>query len=173
MATAPTINCDRVTLRAHRVEDFDLMARWLGDDWARYMDGPVDRATAWRWLASEVGSWPLLGFGSWAVDLRDSGDNIGQVGVNKPAHFPEVELGWMIYPGHEGKGLAFEAAEAARNWAFGPGGMDTLVSYIAPDNARSRALATRLGAVEDTNASRPDGETADDCAVYRHMARAA
>ena len=173
MTLAPSINCDRVTLRAHRVDDFAPMQRWLGDSWARYMGGPFDRDEAWRMFAADVGSWPLLGFGAWAVDLRDTGETIGQVGVNKPVHFPEIELGWMIYPDHEGKGLAFEAAKAARDWAFGPGGLDMVVSYIHRDNARSQALAKRLGAVEDSAAPRADGDTVDDTAVFRHHKGAA
>lgn len=164
MTTAPTINCARVTLRPHRLEDFEPMAALMATDWSRHMGGPVARDDMWRWFGSEVGSWSLQGFGSWAVDLNDGTATIGQVGVNQPTDFPEVELGWMIYPDHEGQGYAFEAASAARDWAFGPRGLDTLVSYIAPENARSIKLAERLGAKRDTTAARPD----PDDLVYRH-----
>lgn len=163
MTTAPTLTTARLTLRHHRQEDFEPMAAHFATEWAQYMGGPVDRKGMWFWLASEVGAWSLLGHGSWAIDLTATGETIGQVGINKPAHFPEVEIGWLLYPGHEGHGYAYEAATAARTWAF-ENGHDTLVSYIDPPNARSIALAERLGATLDTDAPAPD---AGDL-VYRH-----
>ena len=170
MTVAPTITTARLSLRPHRIEDFEPMAAMFATDWSRFMGGPVSRNEMWRWLGSEVGSWSLLGFGSWAVDLRENGECIGQVGVNKPANFPEVELGWLVYPAHEGKGFAFEAASAAREWAFGPRALNTLVSYIDPQNARSIALAERLGATRDDAAELPDGETPEETVIYRHPA---
>ncbi len=166
MTVAPTLFTERLILRPHRVEDFEVMTPLFGSDWARYMDGPVSAAELWRWVGAEVGSWSLLGYGSWAVDLRDSNTFIGQVGINKPANFPEVELGWCVWPDFEGQGFAQEAALAARHWGFAQLKLDTLVSYIDPENARSIALATRLGATLDDQAAGPD---ATDL-VYRHPA---
>ena len=56
------------------------------------------------------------------------------------------------------------AAEAARTHVFETLGWDTAVSYIDPQNARSIALAERLGAVRDDSAARPH----PDDLVYRH-----
>lgn len=67
----------------------------------------------------------------------------------------------------EGKGYAFEAAMGAMLWAWEQG-FETLVSYIAPANARSIALAERLGAEHDPDAELPAGETTSDTIVYRH-----
>ena len=118
-------------------------------------------------MAGEVGSWSLQGFGSWGIETHD-GAFVGQVGINKPSHFPEIELGYLIMPEFEGKGIAFEAAKTARAWAFETLKLDSLVSYIDPKNARSIALATRLGASHDAQAALPDGETSEETAVYRH-----
>ncbi|WP_180887774.1 GNAT family N-acetyltransferase [Ruegeria sp. THAF57] len=164
MTVAPTITTARLTLRHHRLEDFKPMAALFASEWAKYMGGPISDDELWRWLGAEVTSWQWLGYGSWAVDLTETGELIGQVGVNKPPRFPEVELGWCIFPGFEGQGLAFEAACAARDWAFENTALSTLVSYIDNDNARSIALAKRLGAIKDKSSARPD--PAD--VVYRH-----
>lgn len=161
---APTLTTERLTLRHHRYEDFAPMADLFETERSQYMGGPISRAALWRWLAAEVGSWSLLGHGSWAVDLTETGETVGQVGINRPDDFPEVELGWILYAPFEGKGYAFEAAQAARDWGFGVRGLDTLVSYIDPPNTRSIRLAERLGAVRDDTAGRPD--PAD--LVYRH-----
>lgn len=164
MTVAPTLYTTRLTLRPHCVKDFEVMTPLFGSDWARYMSPPCTPLEVWRWVGAEIASWPLLGFGSWAVDLTETGAFVGQVGINQPVDFPETELGWCVWPEHEGQGIAYEAAIAARNWGFAQRGLDTLVSYIDPANTRSIALAERLGAMPDTAAARPD----PDDLVYRH-----
>lgn len=52
-------------------------------------------------------------------------------------------------------------------WAWDQG-IKTLVSYIDPANARSIALAERLGARHDPDAPLPEGETPEETIVYRH-----
>jgi len=131
------------------------------------MGGPIDRKKLWYWVAGEVGSWSLQGFGSWGIETKD-GTFVGQVGLNKPSHFPEIELGYLVMPEFEGKGIAAEAVTAARDWAFETLEVESVVSYIDPANARSIALSTRLGATHDPSADLPDGETSDETAVYRH-----
>lgn len=166
---APLVQTERLTLRHHKIEDFDPMVALFGSDRAQYMGGPISAKDAWRWIGSEVGMWSLLGFGAWAIERREDKAFMGQVGLMKPAHFPEIELGWTLLEDFEGKGYAAEAAMAARKFAFVRLDLDSVVSYIAPGNARSIALAQRLGARHDTNASLPDGETAKDTLVYRHL----
>lgn len=162
--TAPTILTGRLRLRHHRFDDFDAMAELFASDRSRYMGGPLSRKSVWAAFGAEVGSWSLLGFGSWAVDLQDGDVCIGQVGINKPIYNPEVELGWQVYEAYEGKGYAREAATAARDFGFKELGLETVVSYIDPENARSIVLAERLGAIRDDRAEVYDvGDL-----VYRH-----
>ncbi len=56
--------------------------------------------------------------------------------------------------------FALEAAQAARTWALDTRRVAPLVSCIARESARSRALAARLGAW-------PGGE-GDGCTIWRH-----
>ena len=163
--TAPVIVGERVILRPHRASDIDAIAALYEGDRAAYIGGQQSRATVWRWLGYDAGQWGLLGFGSWAVDDLKSGQFAGQVALNKPVNFPEIELGWLVFDAFEGCGLAFEAAVLARRFGFEELGIDTIVSYIAPENQRSIRLAERLGAVIDPGALTPDG---DACLVYRH-----
>jgi RimJ/RimL family protein N-acetyltransferase len=163
---APTIETERLRLRHHRHEDFAPMAALFSTDWARYMGGPISNTDLWRWLGAEITSWQWLGLGSWAVDLKETGELIGQVGINKPPNYPEVELGWCVFPTYEGKSYAFEMVVAARDWGFTSAGLQTLVSYIDPLNTRSITLAKRLGAVQDKTAAVPDPEDL----VFRHSA---
>jgi RimJ/RimL family protein N-acetyltransferase len=160
----PVIETERLVLRAPRREDFEPFAAIFADERSRHMGGPVDKVGAWKMFAMGAAQWALSGFGVWSVADRATGAYCGDVGLLHPAHYPEVELGWTLVAEAEGRGIAFEAASAARDWAFGALGLRTLVSYIDPDNARSIRLAERLGAVRDDAADRPEpGDL-----VYRH-----
>jgi RimJ/RimL family protein N-acetyltransferase len=168
MTTAPTLTTERLILRHHKMADFEPLYDLLGSERAKFVDGPHSQRQSWYWIASEVGSWSLKGFGSWGVELRDSNDFIGQIGINQPAHFPETEIGWIFLSKGEGKGYAFEAARKALAWAQDTLQRSSIVSYIAKDNLRSISLAERLGAIQDPNAARPEGESKDETLVYRH-----
>lgn len=167
MTTAPTITTDRLILRQHVMADFEPLYALFGSARARFMDGPYSPRQMWYWIASEVGSWALKGFGSWGIERRTDGAFVGQIGINQPHHFPDKEIGWVLLEDFEGYGYATEAATAAMNWAWA-NDHDTLVSYIASDNTRSIALATRLGATRDDAAKLPEGDTPADTCAYRH-----
>ncbi len=165
MNSIPTIRTERLVLRAPVAADFDAYCSLMMSERAWYMGGPFDRYEAWGLFANDVAQWSLFGHGGLMIDLAGSGETVGQVGINHGPLFPEKELGWLLYDGHEGHGYAMEAARAMRDWAFATLGVPSLVSYCDPDNARSIALAMRLGAVLDGDAARQDPEDL----VFRHQ----
>lgn len=163
MIVPPTIRTERLVLRMPVAADFPDYAEFLASERAQHMGGPYDRLGAWALFCHDVAQWALFGHGALMIDLP-GGTCVGQVGINHGPLFPEKELGWLIYAGHEGRGYASEAAAALRDWAFGQLGLETLVSYVDPSNARSIAVAERLGASLDADADRTDpGDL-----VYRH-----
>ena len=163
--SAPVLLTPRLRLRPHVVEDFDRFAEFYASQRSEYVGGPLSAGAAWRLFAAMVGQWALKGFGVWAIDIRDSGEHVGHVDLWAPADWPENELGWMLWEGFEGHGYAHEAALRAREYAFETLGWSTVVSYIDPDNERSRRLAERLGASLDEKAATPPNRP---CVVYRH-----
>ena len=167
--TPPTLTTARLTLRPMRAGDFPAYAALMASPRAAYMGGPYDTAAAWGLFCHDAGCWALFGHGALMMDLRSTGDTVGQVGLNAGPLFPETELGWFVYDGHEGQGYATEGATALRDWAFAQLPIDTLVSYTDPANTASKAVALRLGAFPDDTAPRQDPE---DC-VFRHHRRAA
>ena len=98
------------------------------------------------------------------IDLPATGQCVGSVGINHGPLFPEKELGWFLHDGHEGQGYATEAARALRDWAARERRLPRLVSYIAPANAPSIAVARRMGAIPDATAPRMD----PDDLVFSH-----
>ena len=165
-AAIPIISTERLVLRAPLAGDFPAYADFLASERSRYMGGPFDTKGAWLTFCHDVACWHLFGHGALMIDLRSSGDCVGQVGINHGPLFPEKELGWLVYAPFEGQGYALEAARALRDWAFGAGGLSSLVSYCDRDNARSIAVAERLGARLDPDALRQDPEDL----VFRHVA---
>jgi RimJ/RimL family protein N-acetyltransferase len=164
----PTLTTGRLTLRVPVMEDFPAYARLMASPRAVGMGGPFDTRAAWGIFCHGVALWRFFGHGALMIDLSATGECVGLVEINHGPLFPEKELGWQIYEGHEGKGYATEAAGALRDWAYGTLALPTLVSYIDPRNSRSVAVAERLGALLDPAAPKQDpGDL-----VYRHFARA-
>ena len=87
------------------------------------------------------------GYGLWAVVRRDTGELVGRCGLldAEIAGREEVEVSYLLAPPYWGRGLATEAAGAALAYAAGPLALDRVVAVIAPENARSRRVAERLG----------------------------
>lgn len=164
MESIPTLSTSRLTLRPMGIDDWGAYHRLMASDRARYMGGPFTPAAAWGMFCSDHAQWSLFGCGALMIEHGATGQCVGQVGISYGPLFPEWELGWLVYPEAEGQGYAHEAAAALRAWARDKRKLETLVSYIDPENARSIRLAERLGATLDHQAERPDpGDL-----VYRH-----
>lgn len=160
----PVIETERLVLRAPRESDMPAHVALMGSDRSKFIGGPQDEATAWRGFASGLGHWVLNGYGLWMVADKADDTPLGRVGFINPFGWDEPELGWHVYAAAEGKGIAHEAALAARSYGAEHLGLDGVISYIDPANARSLALAERLGARFER-----DGEVmGHPCHVYRH-----
>ena len=152
---APTIETERLVLRAWSEEDRDAFALINADPrvmehFPSFMsreqsDALVDRIDAgWQ-----------QGFGLWAVQERASGTFIGFVGLSTPTWVtpfgPSVEIGWRLAFDAWGRGYATEAARRLIQWAKEnvrpPRG--ELVSFTTVRNARSRRVMEKLGFTHD------------------------
>ncbi len=150
------LETERLILRVPEMKDWPEYAELMLSQRALYMGGPFSTGVAWGMFCHDVAQWTLFGHGALMLEDRRSGRCLGQVGINHGPLFPERELGWILFADAEGKGYAYEAAEALRDWAFKVCGLETLVSYIDPENTRSRRLAERLGAALDPSAPGQD-----------------
>ena len=164
MADIPRLETNRLILRAPLYQDWPDYAEMMASKRACFIGGPVGQGRAWGMFCSEVAMWQLFSFGSLMIEEKSSGNCLGLVGVNEGPFYSEHELGWLLYERAEGKGYAFEAAVRLRDWAFNEMKLTTLVSYIDPNNLRSRRLAEKMGASIDPEAK---GFDAKDL-VYRH-----
>lgn len=161
----PTLHTDRLTLRAPRADDFETYAAFRASERAKMLGGPFTRAQAFDQFCNLVGHWTLRGYGRWLVADRETDEPLGIVGLLCPETWPEPELAWSVFAPAEGRGIAYEAAVAARAYAYEHCGLGPLISLVATENTRSAALAKRLGATPDGSVDLPGfGATP----VWRH-----
>ena len=156
----------RLTLRLPLESDLEAMIGFGTSPRSALVGGTPDRFQNWRGLLANIGHWTLRGHGYWSVDRRDAGTMIGRVGVIFHDGWQEPELAWHLFDGAEGQGFAFEAATAARDDYHARLTAAPLISYIHPDNARSQALARRLGARPERDLLFGD----DPATIWRHPA---
>ena len=160
----PVMDTPRLTLRAPALSDLETLTAFYATSRSHMVGGPQDAVGSFAKLSARIGHWALRGHGLWHVDDRTNGDFLGWAGVMTLPGWDEPELAWTVFAHAEGKGIAYEAAMAARAFAAQHMKLDRLISYIRHDNDRSRALAERLGAVHER-----DGTLLGiPCQVWRH-----
>lgn len=169
VATVPVITTERLILRAPRLSDLDAITAFVTSDRASFVGGPGKPWEGWTSLTSIIGHWVIRGFGWWMMEDRATGAVVGRTGIGYHADWPEPELGWHIYDGFEGRGLAYEGALAARNHAHRVMGLGPVISLIDPLNIRSRSLAERMGATVEREIIVRE----TPALVYRHPAEEA
>ncbi|KGJ06493.1 Protein N-acetyltransferase, RimJ/RimL family [Paracoccus halophilus] len=169
LVDVPLLETGRLVLREPRLSDWDAMNAFGRSERSGFIGGPFEEWQNWGALTGGIGHWLLRGYGLWSVEDRATGRPAGRVGVINHIDWSEPELGWHIYDGFEGRGIAYEAAMAARDHAQGRMGLGPLISHIHPDNTRSRRLAERMGAVVE----RETELRRTPCLIYRHPKGAA
>lgn len=165
----PVLTTERLVMRAPKPSDLDAYAGFRASEAARFVGGPNTRWESWIQLCAIAGQWTLRGFGRWILAEPETDRPLGVVGIHFPDTWPEPEIGWSMFAAGEGRGLAFEAAKAARDYAYGTLGWTRIVSLIDPANTRSLALGKRLGCVEEGVYQHPDFGALH---VWRHLSPA-
>ncbi len=163
------IETERLILRDIDPErDFEDWARTMGDErTVRFMGGRVlDRAQAWRNMASLIGHWTIRGYGYFSVETKDTGEWVGRVGPFYPEGWPAPEIGWTISPDHWGKGYATEASRAMIDYVFNTLGWSRVIHVILTGNERSIAVAEKLGSTLLRTQQGLPGVTDEEVLIY-------
>ena len=153
-AAAPALATQRLILRGHRLADFDdYFAMWSDPAVARAIGGgSATRETTWLRFLRYAGHWSLMGFGYWAVEWRETGRFVGEVGFADfrrdidPSLDGMPEIGWALAREAQGLGLATEAVRAVVTWGdshFDPS--TRTACLINPDNTASLRIAETFG----------------------------
>lgn len=145
----PVLETERLLLRELRYEDFETFAEMNATpSFRRYIgDGkPINRELAWRAFTGMVGHWVMRGFGFWALEVKQTNEFIGYLGIHYPEDWPcGVEIGWGLTQEAQGKGYAIEGAIRAMRYGFETLELTCLVSLISEGNDASKSVALKLG----------------------------
>jgi [ribosomal protein S5]-alanine N-acetyltransferase len=142
------IETERLILRPYRQDDLDDLAPMFADpEHMRWYPAPFTREQSQAWIDKQFERYERDGFGLFVVELLDGGGFAGTVGptMQQVDGEPRVEIGWHIRPALKGRGLAVEAGDAARAWAFANLDVDHVISLIRPENTASCRVAGKLG----------------------------
>ncbi len=168
VAAVPTVETDRLILRAPTGADFPVYRDFFADaEASRFYGGPIGPDRAWRVLASDLGHWELRGYGRWALEEKSSGQMVGSCGLWWPEGYPRSELTWWIVPAARRNGYALEASRAAIAFGYDVLGWDVVETHMNDDNLAARRLAEKLGGERMVRERFPDGLERDVFALPR------
>ena len=129
-------------------EDEDLTVRLECDpEMMRYIGGPRPEADV---RAAHKRRLDLMAKGQarmYKIVADDSGDVLGTIGIWKiDGNDPHShEMGWLVLPEHQGKGIATEAGRLIIAQARSDPEVRSVHAYPAVANAASNAIARKIG----------------------------
>ncbi|TDD51619.1 N-acetyltransferase [Kribbella antibiotica] len=128
----------------------DLVAFHSDPEVVRYVPWPVrDREQTRVALEAKLTQDRLTEEGQWlvlAIELRETKTVIGEVLLKWASAADQTgELGYALHAGHQGKGLASEAAQEIVRLGFEELGLHRIVAILDDRNTASAQLVERLG----------------------------
>ena len=137
----------RLVLREMRPSDVESLHQLFSDPLLMRFWPLFTRAETEEWVKANLRRYAQDGFGLWAVTFRGSDEAIGDCGLvlHEVDGSMETDIGWHLLREHWGQGLATEAAQASRDYAFVQLGVERLVAQIHPENYASRRVAEKIG----------------------------
>jgi len=143
------IETERLTLRKMREEDAEAFLDIFSDPIAmQYFGGVIfDRARMDEWVRSNLEHDRKFGFSLLSVILKESGEVIGDCGLETDEIDGEtiVGIGFDFRRSFWGNGYATEAARAVLEYGFTEFGFDMISGWIDPNNGPSQRVAERIG----------------------------
>ena len=142
------LETERLVLREYTKEDFDWLYAILTDpETMRHYPKPYDQNGTERWLNWSLDNYQKYGFGLWAIELKETGEMIGDCGITMQPIDGEwlPEIGYHISKHHWRCGYAKEAAAAVRDWCFVNTAFDQVYSYMTCSNTASWSTAASIG----------------------------
>ncbi|MFA6302896.1 MAG: GNAT family N-acetyltransferase [Legionella sp.] len=150
MTDIPLIITERLILRPFTLLDLDDFALICADPEVMRFIGngkAVEKEVTQGVLAWIIAQYEELGFGLLAVTLKENNKFLGFCGLIKQTIDNEthIELGYRLDSAFWGKGIATEAAQAIKEYAFNQLNIPHLISIIHVENMASKQVAKKVG----------------------------
>jgi RimJ/RimL family protein N-acetyltransferase len=175
-ATIPTLETERLRLRAFTLEDADVFERLVRP--REVTDGtlsfPHPVPEGWgveriNRMLERLASGEHVEF---AVCSRSTGELIGGIGMSITARHRRGHLGYWLGVDHWGKGYATEAARAVLRYGFDVLNLHRIEAGHYPRNAASGRVLTKIG-MQREGVMRGDllkGDVFEDTVMYAILA---
>lgn len=143
------LETDRLVIREMTQDDFGALCKIMCDEEvmrasyeSAFTEGEVQ-----SWLNRHIKRYETLGFGLWAVVLKENNEMIGQCGltIQNWKNKNVLEIGYLFQKAYWHKGYATEAAMACKEYAYTALDADAVYSMIRETNSSSQNVAVRIG----------------------------
>ncbi|CDG20994.1 GCN5-related N-acetyltransferase [Xenorhabdus poinarii G6] len=142
----------RLILRQWRDEDYPVYAKLNADPKVmRYFPFLLSAEQSFEQANRLKNNIAERGWGLWAVELKESEEFIGFIGLNAVdagsgiPNAPMIEIGWRLLSTHWGKGYATEGAKRALKFAFEELKVAEIYSFTALVNKPSQRVMIKAG----------------------------
>jgi RimJ/RimL family protein N-acetyltransferase len=143
------------------MENLDVYELFYTDSEAsKAYGGSINKEQVLARLKADLGSWYLLGFGVWIIQLKSDNSFLGTCGFWQGRDWP-IELTWWVLPKARGRGVATEASKAAIVHAYKEFKWDVVKTYMNDENLAARNLVEKLGGQKIDRQSFNDGLSRD------------
>lgn len=142
------LETERLRLREYTMDDFDALYEILSDpETMQHYLKPYDADGTRRWLNWSIKNYQEYGFGLWAIELKETGEFIGDCGITIQNIDGEKlpEIGYHVHKRYWRRGFGGEASKAVRDWAFKNTEYDRIYSYMTQKNVGSYSTARSMG----------------------------
>ena len=142
------VETKRLLLREMTYDDFHALYQVLADEnIMRHYPYTFDETRVRNWIERNIERYRILGFGLWAVCLKETGEVIGDCGLTMQLINGQIkpEIGYHIRADKQRNGFAKEAAIAVRDWTFNNTPFNIVYSYMKYTNEPSAKTAISYG----------------------------
>mgnify|MGYP002640408406 CR=1 FL=1 len=154
------LKTQRLLLRRMNLDDGDFIFELLnGKKWKQFVgDRGIDTIESARaYLQKRVlPDYDALGFGFYIIERRDDHTRVGNCGLTLRLGMEHPDIGYSLLERYEGKGYAFEAAEAILDYGFRVHNLKHIEAIVSGENQRSIHLLKKLGMHYKNQINLPD-----------------
>ena len=139
------LETNRLIVECFKTSDISDWAKTESDvNVRRFVDGKVlSFVEARTYVEMNIRQYKKIGYGRYAVRLKETGNLIGMCGFLKENY--GIDFGYRYSKNSWGKGFGFEAAKVVLNYGFSELGLEKLVGLTAEENSGSIRILEKLG----------------------------
>ena len=144
----PTLTTERLILRPFTDADIEPMYQIISaKDVMRYFPPgpPITRQRAEKMVQSIQRHWEEYEYGLWAWTLREGGQLMGRVGLQRIPETGEMEVDFILGRDFWSQGYATEAGRASLRFAMDHLDPEFIVGIVHPENIASQRVLEKIG----------------------------